>query len=256
MEAITNWPKLEQWIRMQNLVRWIISYDKVDAGEKPSRVLCNTFKENNLEENLKYTENCLNYSKGARLYIRGWRSDNGTTSPAYAEIQFGGDEQQGISMQAIQQMIGATQAQPSFNKEQLMKDIRQQVENEFERKELERQKKEIEEERKELAEQRNSALGLLANYLAPVAQALAGKISAPITGIQTAGGTVEADAIKPAAEPEAEDPFSDEEAEELEQLLVRLKSAEPEYMQLLRRVVELAEAHDSTYSMARGFLLK
>lgn len=254
MEVITNWPKLEQWIRLQRLARWIISFDKVEAGEKPSRILCNTFKENTFEENLSYTENCLSYSHGAHLYIRGWRSDGGTTSPAYAEIQFGGEEGSSI-LQQMQQMIGATNH--NFDKEQLMADVRKQVENEYERKELERMRKELEEERKELHSEKESAMGILAHYLAPVAQAFVAKMQAPITGIQTAGGTVEADAIKPTGAPsEQEDVFSDEEAAELETLLERLKAAEPEYLQLLRRVVELAEANDSTYTMARGFLLK
>ena len=251
MEAITNWSNLEQWIRMQKLVRWIISFDKVEAGDKPSRILCNTFKENTFEENLAYTENCLKYSHGAHLYIRGWRTDGGTVSPAYAEIQFGGDENY---LQQMRQMIGATQ-QPAIDREQLMSDIRKQVETEFERKELERQRKELEDERKEFRSERDSAMGVLAHYLAPVAQAFAAKIQAPITGIQTAGGAVEADSIKPTGSADTEDVFTDEEASELESLLERLKAAEPEYMQLLRRVVELAEAKDSTYTMARGFLL-
>lgn len=222
MEAITNWPQLEQWIRMQRLVRWIISFDKVEAGDKPSRILCNTFKENTFEENLSYTENCLKYSHGAHLYIRGWRTDGGTVSPAYAEIQIGGEDNYSGIMQQMQKMIGATQ-HPAIDRDQLMSDIRKQVETEYERKELERMRKEIEDERKELHSERDSALGVLAHYLAPVAQALAGKLSAPITGIQTAGGTVEADAIHAAAPEAAEDVFTDEEAAELESLLERLK---------------------------------
>ena len=255
MDAIKSYQQLEEFIRLHKLVRWMVTYDKTDAGEKPSRLLLNAYKDAPLEENLEYTKNALQYSNGTRLFFKGWRTDTATTAPIYAEIYLAGNDQPyGMLPQQMQQMIGATPS--TFDKDELIKQVKQEMQNEFDRRELERERKQIEEERKSLNEEKNSAMGLLAQYLAPVAQAMASKARVPITGIQTAGGTVEADAIRPTGSEETEpEIFTDEEAEKLESLLARLKAAEPEYMALLEKVVELAEAHDGTYTMARGILL-
>lgn len=256
MEVIKSYEELEEFIKLQQLARWIIAYDKWDNGDKPARVACATFKDGDQKSNLEYTESCLRYAKNTRLYMKGWR-DSATTSPCYAEIMIPGSQE--ISpIQQMQQMVGTTQ-QPAFDREELMRDIRNQVKNEYEAKELERKKKELEDERKAINEERNSFMGVMAHYFAPVAQMLAQKAGVPVTGILNAGGEVAADTIKPAGtspEEQNQEDFTDEEAAELESILLRLKKAEPEYMQLLQRVVELAEAHDSTYTMARGFLLK
>lgn len=255
MEAIKSFQELEEWIKLQQLVRWIISYDKVDSGDKPARVACQAYADKPQEDNLEYTENCLKFAKGQRLYIRGWRSEKATVSPCYAEILIPGSSDYTSMPQPMQQMVGAA---PSIDKDQLMADIRKQIQVEFDAKEIERKRKELDAERKSLDDEKNSFMGVMAHYFAPVAQALMAKAKIPVTGIeQTAGGEVIADTISPAEqEDSSDDVFTDEEAAELESLLERLKIAEPEYMQLLRRVVELAEAKDGTYTMARGFLLK
>ena len=50
--------------------------------------------------------------------------------------------------------------------------------------------------------------------------------------------------------------FTDEEGEKLTALMSRFKKVEPQYMELIEAVVEMAERGDSTYTMAKGFLIK
>ena len=49
--------------------------------------------------------------------------------------------------------------------------------------------------------------------------------------------------------------FTDEEEEELYALLAEFKSVEPDYLPMLRKVVEMAKANDTTYQMAKKFLV-
>ena len=151
----------------------------------------------------------------------------------------------------------------------------------FERERLEQERKELRDEKREFERVKNGAIGLVVQKFAPVVDALAGRL-APLPRVAgvDAENPVHAQVIKPISEhkpeqeqpedpeqpeqPEQQDPvagddqdvFTDEESDELFALMARFKAVEPQYMDLLRAVVQMAESGDSTYTMAKGFLLK
>lgn len=280
MEAhvLTTVDQVQQWIELQRLERWTISADKADSTNQQQKVIAMTMKDQSMEDRIEYTKKALSMFPGMKLYARGFREGT-TICPCYAEICIGGAEkEQNTALDQIKQMIGTTMMAPAakpIDEEALAERIRKEVRYEYQEQELERQRKDFEAERKEFNEQKDGVMGLLVHYLAPVAQQLAQNLTGGrthITGVETAGGEVEADAIRPTvatpvadpvaqpaeaeAEEEADSIFSDEEAEQIETLLARLKAAEPRYLEMLQRVVEMAEAGDTTYQMAKGFLLK
>ena len=252
--------EVEDWIDRNNLVKWTISMDRPGDADKVCKIICQTNKNDDPDEKKRYTEACLQYAKGTKLYARGWRTESAGNGTFYVEI-FLMPDQDSIYPAQIQQMIGATQ--PAIDREELAKDIRRQVLNEVAEQRLAEDRKRLDEERKEFREQQDSALGALVHYFGPIGKQVLQNLTGggtAITGTQMAGGEVQADRITPTPstdEPEEEaSAFSDEEAAQIEVLLTRFKAVEPDYMQLLTRVVEMAEAGDSTYNMAKGFLMR
>ena len=122
---------------------------------------------------------------------------------------------------------------------------------------LEKERKDFEREKKEFEEEKSGVIGSLVNYFAPVAQAMMQKQSLA----KVAGTDVEAERIVPVPEDPDEgnqetDDLPDDEATQAYDLLKRFRKIEPNYLKLLESVVNMAEAGDSTYTMAKSFLLK
>lgn len=256
--VLTTWSEVEDWIDRNNLEKWTISVDRQESGEKATRIVCQTIPEDDMQTKKRYTEACLNASRGLKLYARGYRNTKATNGAFYTEIMIGGDR--GYMPAQMQQMIGAAQ-QPSLDRESLAADIRRQVLNEVAEQRLKEDRARLEEERKEFREQQDSAMGALIHYLGPIGKQLLQNLTGggtAITGTQVAGGTVQADKIEAvdAKKEEVQDAFSEEEAAQIESLLTRFKAVEPDYMQLLTRVVEMAESGDITYTTAKGFLMR
>lgn len=255
--VLTTWSEVEDWIDRNQLEKWTISADRQESGEKATRIVCQTIPEDEMQAKKRYTEACLNASRGLKLYARGYRNTKATNGAFYAEIMIGGER--GYMPAQVQQMIGTTQ--PAVDREELAADIRRQVLNEVAEQRLKEDRARLEEERKEFREQQDSAMGALIHYFGPIGKQLLQNLTGggtAIAGTQVVGGTVEADRIKPIAEQPEEEPsaFTDDEAAQIEALLTRFKAVEPDYIQLLTRVVEMAEAGDSTYNMARGILMR
>ena len=67
-------------------------------------------------------------------------------------------------------------------------------------------------------------------------------------------GTQEPDVKQP--ETQEENPFTDEEADELFSLMARFNKVEPEYLKMIRKVVVMAEIGDKNYQLARMMLVQ
>ena len=57
-----------------------------------------------------------------------------------------------------------------------------------------------------------------------------------------------------AGDPDAECPFTDDEADKLFELCAAWKKADPDYLQLLEKVVQMAVNGDSNYNLAKKMI--
>lgn len=246
--------------------------------------------ERSLEENKQVAERILQRCAGEIMYITVWRTDAARTSGCKYAILYDSAPVQLPQQQAAGSAGLYGVAGGGVDIDKLTSDIEARLMTKFERERLEQERKELRDEKREFERVKNGAIGLVVQKFAPVVDALAGRL-APLPRVAgvDAENPVHAQVIKPISEhkPEQEhnepdsgdgrshdvritehtepsepvagdepDVFTDEESDELFALMARFKAVEPQYMDLLRAVVQMAESGDSTYAMAKGFLLK
>ena len=271
MAYLKNWGEVVQVLDDAGAKRFVVSRSRGDSQGNNNAFMYDN--EKSPEENRQLAERLLQRCAGEILYMTVWRSDSAKTGGCTYTICYdstGMPAQPSAAASVPQQMsgVGLYGTGGALDIETLKSDIRQQLKNEFERERLDRERKELDDARKEFDAARNSSLGLLAQYLAPVAQQLSGKLMPPLSRVagvdanapvhaQTRHAVPAPGADAPSEEAEEEQSaFTEAEADTLYELLARFKAVEPDYMKLLTAVVEMAENGDATYTMAKGFLLK
>ena len=231
-------------------------------------------KEKSLAENKEICERSLERAAGELLYLTCWRNENGKTSGCQYYVRYDTPSQQPIQLPAQPNAVsgGLYGTGNNIKIDELTRDIEQRLLNRFEKERLERESKQLAEDKREFENAKNSALGLIASYVAPFAKQLAGRLpqvagidaeepvhAAPIHATrkpEQAPGQQPADAPSDQPDEQEQDVFTDAESETLYALMARFKAVEPDYLKLLTAVVEMAERGDATYTMAKGFLMK
>lgn len=256
----TRWQQVENWIRDNGLSSWRFCYDRTgtqtaeDGSEKQTRsnrvaVLSSAFP-GELEEKIALTRRRLMDEANQTLYGYGQRGSE-KTGLMYCEVRLV-DELQQPGAQPV-----SSPSAPVFDEDKVMERLRKEVRMEFENQRYHEERKAFERERKEFEEEKRSAVGLLVHHLSPVISAMAGA-NKRVAGLD-APTPVEAAPIHAVDvdENQQEDlVFTDDESDKLFELMARFKQVEPRYLELIERVVTMAESGDSTYDMAKGFLLK
>ncbi len=288
MAYLKSWGEISQMLDDIGAKKFNIARRRdADAQSNDNAFMYDSDK--SLEENKQVAERILQRCAGEIMYMTVWRTDAARTGGCKyailydsAPIQLPQQQQQVAGGAGLYGVAGG-----GVNIDKLSADIEQRILNKYERERLERLEKDLREQKRALDQEKSSALGLLAGYLAPVAQQLAGKLNhlPRVAGVD-AQQPVHAQVIKPISEHKPDEPeqehnepesgddrshdvriteqseaseqdvFTDEESDELFALMARFKAVEPQYMDLLRAVVEMAENGDGTYKMAKGFLLK
>lgn len=252
----TKWQQVENWIRDNGLISWRFTYDRTgmqstDDGEKQTRsnrvaVLSDAFP-GELEEKIALTKRRLMDESNQTLYGYGKRGKE-NTGLMYCEVRLV-DEFQQPGAQAV-----GSPSVPTFDEEKMIARIRKEVEMEFENQRYKDERKAFEAEKKEFEAAKGSAIGLLVKHLSPVLAAISG--NKRVAGVDAAE-PVDAAPIHAVEENDHEDDlFTDKESDKLFELMARFKQVEPRYLELIERVVIMAESGDNTYDMAKGFLLK
>lgn len=254
----TNWLQVEEWITDNHFAHWIFyrsNPDKRSDGERANDKIVDSawYGSDTMDEKLAMTKKYIEQNAGSRLYGVGYQTDKSNSGGASCEVLLSAGS--GASnMPAVAPAPAAVAG--AFDKDEIIKQVREQVTMEFEKKKYEEERKKLDEERKEFERDKNSAIGTLVGYMKPLLATMAQKavhgVDSPAPVEAAPIHAVETETVEDAAE----GVFTDEEVQEIEELLARFKKVEQEYLTLIRRVVEMAEAGDSTYSMARGFLTK
>ena len=253
----TNWDQIESWIKDNQFVHWVFFKGNPNDREDKAndKIVDSNYYTGDDEDKLAMTKKYL-LLYGGHAYGLGFKTPNTTQGGTVCEVRIEPE----LKVAAPTNGVGIT---PDAIGE-LRESLRKELQAEWEKKEYERLRKELDRERKEFEAEKNSAIGLIAGYLAPVGKALLQKKNCAGTDTST---PVEAEPVQPIVAKEAavatpaeanqeEDPFTDEEADKLYALLARFKKVEPQYMQLIEAVVEMAENGDQTYTMAKGILIK
>lgn len=135
-----------------------------------------------------------------------------------------------------------------------------EVKLDFANKDLERRERELAEKEKEFRAEKESTIGIIVDRIGKVIPKIFPQVA--VAGMPGEEVPVPASVAKqPQHDEEAieiatvENDEQDEATAELESLLERFAAVEPEWLPLLRRMVEMAESRDTTYNMARNFLL-
>ena len=254
MAYLRCWGDVQAWMTDNDIKRYNIS--RTNSPNDNNNVFVYN-KDKSEAENLLVCERALSRNAGDLLHITGWRTEVARNGGFSANILYEG-------------YVGASQAQQStqgvgtIDINQLKSDIRREIQNQYEEERLKRERDEYLAEKKQFESDKNGVMGLLVNYLAPVAKQLLGVGTTSIAGVVNES-PVSAPPIM--AQPQSQDSellqeeihdsvFSEDEEDEVYKLLSRFKIVEPDYFQLLRKVVELAESGNPMYSMAKNILMK
>lgn len=253
----TSWEQVKSWIEDNNFPHWIFYKNNPDGRDEKANdkiIDSNNFVVSDMSDKLDMTEKYLRMY-GGKVYGVGFKSPNSTVGGLVCEARIDADQPQSAS--------GISGGYPSIG--ELTETITKQVRAEIEAANMKQREKELERREKEFEAKEQSAIGAIVHYLAPVGQLLLQKKMMPNVAGLDAEEQVEAEPVKPIVPKEqveeqelvdmAND-FSDEEEEKLYDLMKRFKAVEPQYLELIEAVVKMAEAGDSTYTMAKGVLLK
>lgn len=268
----TKWQQVEDWILDNRFKRWVFFKNDPEKSDDRgnNKVLdSNLWSEETNDEKLRFTKKYLE-QWGSRAYGLAFQNEKANSGGVQCVVYIEQVPQSCAQPAPAQQQAQAPVAGlgmygiGSTELEQLKAQIREQVETEFDKREYERRRKEFDEEKRQFEQDKNSAIGLMVGYLKPVISALGQKRVAGIDATED----VRAERVQPIKQPEIvpteetteeeaeQEVFTEEEGDKLFALMARFKQVEPEYMQLLERVVVMAETNDGTYQMARGMLLK
>lgn len=246
---LTTFEQVKDWITDNGFKRWVLYKD----SSKTEKIIDSAnFTVSDMTDKLAMTEKYLRMA-GGRALAAGAASN--ATSDLITTMQ--------IQLENEQPTSGISGNYPSIG--ELTETITKQVRAEIEVANMKQREKDLERREKEFEAEKQSALGAIVHYFAPIGQMLLEKkFGARVAGVD-ANEPVHAAPIVPdveeAAEEQQEQPkeeeiFTDEEADKLFALMARFKKADPDYLIIIEKEVEMAEAKDSTYTMAKGFLIK
>lgn len=275
----TQWNQIEDWIKDAGFKHWIFYVNnpdkRADGDRSNDKILDSKFFAGDTDQKLELTRKMLE-AFGKRCYGVAYQSDTATTGGCWCEVDLSGaGQQQSMMQQMIQQMPASGVG--TVDEAALTAKIRKEILTEMKAEKLEADRKALDAERREFQREKNSAIGLLVGYLKPVFDAkvaglipgsgqqpmrnVAGLIPGQqpmrnVAGVDSDEDVEASRIVAPEQEAEVvEEDFSDEEAQKLNDLMVRFKKVEPQYLELIEVVVAMAEYGDSIYTMAKGVLL-
>lgn len=246
---LTTFEQVKEWITENGFKRWVLYRDR---SRQEKIIDSNAFSVSDQADKLAMTEKYLRQAGGYAFAA-------GSTTGAQADLN--------VTMEIRLEAAQPTAGVGSQDTEALKAAIRAEMKAEYDRLEYERKKKELDEERAEFDKMQAGVWGVLVNKVGPVIMnALQG--NRLVAGLD-ADEPVHADPVKPIVpaekEPEQEqekvneeeeNPFTDEENEELFVLLSEFKKLEPDYLKLIRGVVEMKKSGNPMYETAKSWLVK
>lgn len=262
----TNWSQVESWIRDNHFAHWIFTKSAPSERDEKTNdkiVDSNAFT-GDYEDKIAMTKKYLEWN-GGRAFGIAWDSPKTNIGGSTCEVRLEAD---------IAPTQGVGQAAQPFNTGELRDSITRELRAQFELENMKKREADLDKREKELNDRENSAMGAVVKLLAPVGKAMMERAQfRNVAGIdadepvhaqpivvdrpeQPAAPGTEQPKDEPKDEPENESEFTESEEATIYDLMSRFKKVEPDYLTLIARVVEMAESGDSTYTMAKGVLVK
>ena len=253
-----KWQQVEEWITDNGFKRWIFyknNPETRDAERANDKVIDSKFYPGTLDEKLALTKKHME-QWGAKLYGVAYQSETATTGGCVCEVRL---EAETPAAPLVPQMpVGS-----NIDEDALRARIKRELETEWERKAFEHDKQAFEKDKREFEKVKSSAIGLIVQQFAPYMDNIVAALGKRrmVAGLDAEDPEVRAARIvaeQPEAQAEHEEPspFTDGEADELFELMARFKKVEPNYLALIKAVVEMAESGDGMYATAKKFLVK
>lgn len=248
---MTTFDKIPELLRQNDIKYWTIRTKK-DTNSY-------VFK---YDENRSFDDNINRMQDVMRLYQGGYfvldGKENSSTNRGMFCFEFS-NEGTAPMVNGMQQPTVIQGGLSELDIESRIKNATDAVRLEFAQRDIERREKELAAREKEYREEKASTIGIIVDRIGKVLPRMFPQVAvAGMPGEQVPTPTV-AKTYTHDEEPieiaTAELEEQDEATAELEALLERFAAVEPEWLPLLRRMVEMAEAKDATYNMARNFLL-
>lgn len=250
---LTTWDQVQEWITENGFKRWVLYRD---SSRNEKIIDSNAFTVSDTADKLAMTEKYLRLA-GGRAYAAGAASGAQADLNVTTEIRLQDDQAQPTNGIGGEMSIGELTRS-------ITESVTKQIRAEMEAQKYKEERAAFEKEKKEFEEEKKSTIGALVHYFAPIGQQLLQKHMLPRVAGVDADEPVHAAPIvadrpddAPAEkEEENESPFTDEEEAKIFDLMCRFKKIEPDYLSLLESVIKMAESGDTTYTMAKSFLVK
>ena len=275
----TKWHDVEDWISDNNITKWTFyrnnPLNRPDDAKNNDIIVSSTAWDRDgenptdLSRKLELTKKYLK-QYGERCYGVGYTSKTASRGGMFCEVCLPSAPQDPVGF-APQIPVGTGSVDEAALTERIKKELRL----EYDQRDFERERKQFEDERRQFEADKASVIGSVIGYLKPYIPALSAigknehRLVAGLDGDDIEAAKIKAVDPNPEApadgeqhdnpdpqEPEQEEIFTDEESDKLFELMARFKKVEPEYLKLIESVVVMAENGDSTYTMAKGVLLK
>ena len=230
-----------EWLNLNNIDTWAISTSK---DRSASQYVFRSQEGVPVADEQVRMREVLARSSNPHLYIYGKAGSKGNSA------NFSEEFTNNVQTQQTQQPMAIS----GYDQSSIETMVANAVERErmaWERKELDREREEVRQAKKEYEEQQSSVLGLLIQKAAPFVQSIMG-VQQPSLAVGSVANEVSAEPIKarsaePVDETEedvevSEEVFTDKESEELFAIVERWKNVDPDYITVIRRIVEFAES--------------
>ena len=248
---LTTWDQVQEWITENGFKRWVLYKD---SSRNEKIIDSAAFTVSDQADKLAMTEKYLRLA-GGRAYAAGAASGSQSDLNVTTEIRLQ-EETQPTNGIGGEMSIGELTRS-------ITESVTKQIRAEVEAQKYKEERAAFEKEKAEFEEEKKSTIGALVHYFAPIGQQLLQRHMMPRVAGVDAEEPVHAAPIvadrpgeAPEHEEENESPFTDEEEAKIFDLMCRFKKIEPDYLSLLESVVKMAESGDTTYTMAKGFLVK
>ena len=241
---MTTFDKIPDILRLNNCEYWTIRTKK-DANS----YIFKCDKSLSFDDNIERMKQVMRIYNGSYFMLEG--KENADSNKGAFCYEFSNQEQ-APSTAAVGNVPVMSGGVSESEMQSRIENECNKIRFEFMQKDLERRERDLAEREKEYRKEKESTVGILVDRIGKVLPRLFPQVAVagiegervPVAPVQISEDTVEV------SEEEI-----DEATREIEQLLERFAAVEPEWLPLLRKMVAMAEAQDSTYKMARNFLL-
>ena len=236
--------KVIEWLDSNGIESWSVSTSK---DKQTNNYIFKSNDEASVKDEQARMIHVLSLSSNPNLFIFG-KKKGASNSANYCEM-FSNNNTTVFSETSPTSAIGMV------NQDTINTMVANAVERErmsWERKELDREREEVRAMRKEYEDQTDSVVVLLIKKAAPIIQSVMG--IAPQVAIGSVENEISAEPIRVrktepvevreerVEEIEEQEVFSDEESDELFSIVERWKNVDPDYITVIRRIVEFAES--------------